>query len=61
VFVAFADIYTEGKTERIYMHAQSLSHVQLCKPMSCSPSVSSVHGVFQARILEWVLSGKTGL
>ena len=26
----------------------------LCDPMDCSPSSSSVHGVFQARILEWV-------
>ena len=23
-------------------------------PIDCSPSVSSVHGIFQARILEWV-------
>ena len=26
----------------------------LCNPMDCSPSGSSVHGIFQARILEWV-------
>ena len=26
----------------------------LCNPMDCSPPVSSVHGVLQARILEWV-------
>ena len=26
----------------------------LCDPMGCSPSGSSVHGVLQARILEWV-------
>ena len=26
----------------------------LCKPGDCSPSVSSVHGILQARILEWV-------
>ena len=25
-----------------------------CDPMNCSPSSSSVHQVFQARILEWV-------
>ena len=24
------------------------------QPMGCSPPVSSVHGIFQARILEWV-------
>ena len=26
----------------------------LCDPMDCSPSDSSVHGILQARILEWV-------
>ena len=26
----------------------------LCNPMDCSPPGSSVHGVLQARILEWV-------
>ena len=32
----------------------TFSHVQFCSPMNCSPLVSSVHGLFQARILEWV-------
>ena len=36
------------------MHAKSL---QLCltpyNPMDCSPQGSSVHGIFQARVLEW--------
>ena len=31
-----------------------LSHVQLCDPMGCNAPGASVHGVFQARILEWV-------
>ena len=26
----------------------------LCNPMDCSPTVSSVYGALQARILEWV-------
>ena len=30
-----------------------LSRVQLCDPMDCSPPGSSVHGILQARILEW--------
>ena len=34
------------------MHAQSC--LILCDPMDCSPPVSSVHGILQARILEWV-------
>ena len=25
----------------------------LCNPMDCSPPGSSVHGIFQARVLEW--------
>ena len=30
-------------------------HVQLfCDPMDCSPPGSSVHGILQERILEWV-------
>ena len=31
-----------------------LNHVWLCDPIDCSPPASSVHGVFQARILEWL-------
>ena len=26
-------------------------------PMDCSPPGSSIHGIFQARILEWVAAG----
>ena len=33
---------------------RSLSCVQLCDPMDCSLPGSSVHGILQARILEWV-------
>ena len=37
------------------MHARSLqSCPTLCNRMDCSPPGSSVHGVLQARILEWV-------
>ena len=25
----------------------------LCNPMDCNPPGSSVHGIFQARVLEW--------
>ena len=32
--------------------AQSVS--DSCNPMDCSPQGSSVHGILQARILEWV-------
>ena len=37
------------------MHAKSLeSYPTLWDPMDCSPLGSSVHGIFLARILEWV-------
>ena len=35
------------------MCAKSLQ-LCLCDPMDCSPPGSSVHGILQARILEWV-------
>ena len=36
-----------------HVHAQSC--LALCNPMDCSLPGSSVHGIFQARILEWVV------
>ena len=48
-------------TNVITMHVQVCvrakwlqSCLTLCDPMNCSPSGSSVHGILQARILEWV-------
>ena len=38
------------------MHAKSLQSCQtLCDPIDCSPPGSSVRGILQARILEWVV------
>ena len=31
----------------------------LCDPMDCSPPSSFVHGIFQARILEWVATSSS--
>ena len=36
------------------LHVCVLSHVRLCNPMDCSPPGSSVYGILQARILDWV-------
>ena len=37
------------------MHAKLLqSCLTLCDPMDCTPPGSSVHGIHQARLLEWV-------
>ena len=37
----------------VCVHAQLLSHVLLCNPIDCSLPGSLVHGIFQARLLEW--------
>ena len=39
--------------KKVLSKCQSLS-CALCDPMDCSPPGSSVHEIFQARILEWV-------
>ena len=44
-----------GLLDHMVMLVSSLSCVQMfCNPMDCSPSGSSIHGISQARILEWV-------
>ena len=41
-------------SQSTHVHAQSLTGVQLfLTPMDCSPPGSSVHAIYQARILEW--------
>ena len=43
------------------VHAKSLQLcLILCDPIDCSPPGSSVHGIFQARILEWVAIAFSG-
>ena len=38
----------------IYINIYGQSHPSLCDPMDYNPPGSFVHGIFQARILEWV-------
>ena len=42
----------------IYIYSVSVSVTQtsstVCDPMDCSPAGSPVHGILQARILEWI-------
>ena len=40
--------------------AQPRSRVRLCDPVDCSPPGSSVPGIPQARILEWVATPSFG-
>ena len=37
------------------VHKSHFTLVQLCHPMCCSLPSSSVHGILQARMLEWLL------
>ena len=49
--------YLKRITQIIHKHILMLvtqSYPTLCDPMDCSPPGSSVHGILQARILEWV-------
>ena len=46
------DQITSFKRESESEVAQSCS--TLCDPVDCSPPDSSIHGILQARILEWV-------
>ena len=38
----------------ILVKVKSLSRVQLCDPMDCRLQGSSIYGILQARVLEWV-------
>ena len=40
--------------KRLEINVDYLALVSQCDPMDDSPPGSSVHGIFQARILEWV-------
>ena len=41
------------------MHVNAQLCMTLCHPMDCSPPGSSVHGILQARILEWVATSSS--
>ena len=38
----------------VWVHTHAQLCLALCNPMDCSPLASSVHVIFQARILKWV-------
>ena len=55
LFLVFSYIFVSYRIS-IYS-CESVSHSaesDLCDPMDCSPPASSVHGILQARILEWL-------
>ena len=47
-------VFTYLKRQRCYCCPVAKSCLTLCDPTDCSRSGSSVHGISQARILEWV-------
>ena len=52
--------YHKGNTTDMCLRAKSLQAcLTLCDPIDCSPSSSSVHGILQAWILEWVAMGSS--
>ena len=50
-----------GRSGDMCVHAKSLqSWLTLCNPINCGPPGSSVHGILQARILEWAATSTPG-
>ena len=61
VFYFFKDTFLKpcAQIRNIYLQVKvkvlvTQSCLTLCDPVDCSPPGSSVHGILQARILEWV-------
>ena len=50
---------TEGESDIMCAKSPQF-YPNLCDPMDCSPPDSSVHGIFQVRILEWVATSSLG-
>ena len=55
-FHILEDCLTSGEKSLVYSSVSEIAQScpTLCDPMGCSLPGSSVHGIFQARILEWV-------
>ena len=55
-FICYYLSISFSKTNKICpcTHTQLCLTLWLCNPIDCSPPGSSVYGIFQARILEWV-------
>jgi len=48
------DIYSQISNTKESVSEVAQSSPTLCDPVDCSPPGSSIHGILQARILEWV-------
>ena len=45
--------FLQGHHIHLCICVNAQSYLTLCNPMDCRPPGSSVHGIFQARVLEW--------
>ena len=54
--LTFISVYLLGQKSLvdIFICKYAQAHLTLWDPMACSPLGSSVHEIFQARVLEWV-------
>ena len=55
--MAFSQTVESKKEEGLFHYTESgvaQLCLTLCDPMNCSLPGSTIHGIFQARILEWV-------
>ena len=54
---AFSEITGQGTANQdkilLVVVAQCLGLSDICNPIDCSPPGSSIHGISQARVLEW--------
>ena len=49
-----ASMLYDSSYVHLCVHVVIKSCLTLCDPVDCSPPGSSVHGILQARVLEWV-------
>ena len=54
ILLCYRNKHTILKQLYVCVCSVAQSCLTLCDPMDCSPAGSSVHGILQARILEWV-------
>ena len=52
--IGILEFWSSKKFEMIREHEVTQSHPTLCDPMDCSLPGSSVNGIFQATVLEWI-------
>ena len=51
----------QRKLSDVYGGLVAKLYLTLCNPMDCIPPESSVHGILQARILEWIVISFQGI